>query len=173
MKRYSRTFFRCSIVPTTLLSAVNGGCTSHLSHAPAAVDSITVSGLHILPGVAHVGSDQVRIDLRITNVSNTRSELAVALGCPVIVRFYRSGDSTKRPVWDQSLPRAGIECVLGIRTTSLLPGEQTVISSLLSVSDVLGDSLPDATYHATAELDWEFSPPVVVDVGHVRLSRVH
>ena len=170
MTRYSRVLLRCSIIPAVLLFAANVGCSSRLALAPPGVDSVSVRGLHIAPSAAQVGS-QVRIDLRITNVSNGVAQLEVPLGCPVIVRFYRTGDTAKRPSWDQSFPRPGVECAGGLWTTPLLPGERKVFSSVLPVTDILGDSLPNATYYTTAELDLKFSPRIVVDVGRVRLSR--
>ena len=159
------------ILLTAGFSAVSVGCASRVPVAPLETDSVTVGSLRIVSSVAAIGSDQLRVDLGITNVSGSLNQLDFPMGCPVIVRIYRNNVGAVPAAWDQALPREGAECALGVRRVPLRPGEQTVVSSWLNKLEILGDSLPDATYYATATFDLQGGPPIIVPVGSLRLSR--
>ena len=107
---------------------------------------------------------QLKVNVRITNASNSAMDLLFPDGCVVLVRAYRSGTST--PAWDQRLSTG---CTAALVPLHLDARQSAMYSSMTDALAILGDSLPDGQYRLEAYLRPD-TGPVAVAAGTVNLS---
>jgi len=95
--------------------------------------------------------------LVVTNLADTTRRFLWAdcvNGGPVWLRMYRSRSDSK-PVWDSYAATAqqDLQCDLVLHYRDVAPGGQWRFDLPLKVSEILGDTLPAATYSFTVSAD--------------------
>jgi hypothetical protein len=108
---------------------------------------------------------QLHTTIDIANAGGAAAHLQFPSGCVVLLRAYR-GAADARPAWDQAHTAM---CTMAIQMLDLAPGESRQYSTRTDAREILGDSLPDGTYHLRA---WVAVNGGVVEVpaGTVQLA---
>jgi hypothetical protein len=91
---------------------------------------------------------QLHTTVRVLNTGSTPARLEFPSGCVVLLRVYRD-TADARPVWDQAQI---VMCTMALQLVDLAPGESREYSTHTDAREILGDSLPDGTYHFRARV---------------------
>lgn len=89
---------------------------------------------------------QLATTVTLTNRGTTPVTLTLPDGCAVLLRAYRSENATT-PAYDA---QRNVACTLALQEVTLPPGDREQFSTRSDAREILGDSLPDGTYHLRA-----------------------
>lgn len=181
---------RSLIMPFALLLAAcntgagNGGPGSEPPRAPAqtpadspgspapgtpaaAGDTVRVGDLRFTASTAVLESFpvQLRTTVEVVNTGTTAATLEFPSGCTVLLRAYRSRADAE-PAWDQAL---AVMCTMAIQIVTLQAGERASYATAADAREILGDSLPDGTYHLRAWMSFN-GTSIEVPAGSVQLA---
>jgi hypothetical protein len=139
-------------LPLTIAAALLATACS-TSGDPAAADA---AGGIVRDGVRYTASTavlesfpvQLHTTVEVHNIGNATARLEFPSGCVVLLQAFRQpGDS--EPVWDQA---RAVMCTMALQIVDLAPGERRTYSTRTDAGEILGDSLPDGTYHFRARV---------------------
>jgi hypothetical protein len=145
--------------------------------APAAADTVAPAGGVedgvLRDGVRYTASTavlesfpvQLHTTVTLVNTGRTTARLEFPSGCVALLRAYGSATATE-PVWDQATV---VMCTMALQLLDLAPGESRSYSMRTDAREVLGDSLPDGTYHLRARIAVN-GAAVEVPAGAVELA---
>jgi hypothetical protein len=120
--------------------------------APAAGETAraTAAALHYTADLRVMESFPVQLDARmqVHNPTTWNATLELPGGCPLLLSAYRDAARTDL-AWDQG---HAIVCTQQLQIVDLAPSAQQEFTSRSDARAILGDSLPDGTYHMSARL---------------------
>lgn len=89
---------------------------------------------------------QLRTPVIVANPGGRSVRMELSSGCAVQLVVYRTAERTA-PVWDQSRVQA---CTMALQIVDLDGGATRTFEGRTDAREILGDSLPDGTYHISA-----------------------
>ena len=108
---------------------------------------------------------QIAADVTVTNHRDEAVRIVFPDGCVALLRAYAVDGND--PVWDQGQDFA---CTLALVSIDLEPGaSKSYTTPTSSARDILGDTLPDASYRIEAYLRPD-DDVVTIDTGTVELA---
>jgi hypothetical protein len=113
-------------------------------------DRATAGALHYTADLRVLESFPVQLDARmqVHNPMTHNAALELPGGCPLLLSAYR--DSLRTDLaWDQG---NAIVCTMQLQIVDLPPNGQQEFTTRTDARAMLGDSLPDGTYHMSARL---------------------
>ena len=128
-------------VPTTLILAVCFACAT----PTAAPTQAQVQ----YQATAKADSAWLFTSAVIENTGHDASTIALGEKCIPRTRLYRSSDRRGPPVWDGTT----LPCFPFRRVIVLRPQQRDTVAEPVSLSQILGDSLPPGRYYVSAVLD--------------------
>lgn len=110
----------------------------------------TAAAMHYTADLRVMESFPVQLDARmqVHNPTTQKATLELPGGCPLLLSAYRDAARTDL-AWDQG---QAIVCTQQLQIVDLAPSAQQEFTSRSDARAVLGDSLPDGTYHMSARL---------------------
>ena len=136
------------IMLLTILVGLGCGREATPPHAPAGGAAVVRDGLEYRAETAVMESFPVQLatTVTITNRGASLVRLTLPDGCAVLLRAYRSADA-RAPAYDAL---HNVVCTLALQEVTIPPGERQQLAARSDAREILGDSLPDGTYHLRA-----------------------
>jgi hypothetical protein len=134
-------------------------------------DAVLRTGLEPLRfrAAARVRGDTLAAQATVINTG--RLPVHVEYGdCSLKLRVYRTPARSGAPAW--SSERRGDACIMVLFNALIAPGDSLSrpLRFWMPLPQVLGDSLPDGSYHFAAQLDLNFGLTPEIPAGDARLS---
>jgi hypothetical protein len=143
------TVLLCALVIASCTATGTGDADDGVPQAPAAPGA-DLDALHYTADMRIMESFPVQLDARMQVHNPLPRTVALELpgGCPLTLQVFSDSGRT-RIAWDQ---QHAIVCTMQIQMVDLASGELREFAVRATALDVLGDSLPDGTYHFSARL---------------------
>ena len=130
-------------------------------------DSMVADGIRFTASTAVLESFPVQLHttVTVTNQTSGRHSVTFRDGCIVLLRAYNTATATAA-TWDAGRQTA---CTMALVTVPLEAGASKAFTTVVSARDILGDSLPNGSYHIKAYLR-PLSANVELSTGPVPLA---